>query len=81
MLQKAGHINKEYSCYDHSDFPAHSMFTSDVCWDNLGTSIFGNSSSVANNARSRLLTDYPSIYYDYDWSKKLIIGILKEQVR
>ena len=45
---------KEYSCFDHSDFPAHSMFTSDVCWGSLGTSIFGNSSSVANHTRSRL---------------------------
>ena len=45
---------KEYSCFGYSDFPAHSMFTSDVCWDSLGTSIFGNSSSAANNTRSRL---------------------------
>ena len=45
---------KEYSCFDHSDFPAHSMFTSDVCWGSLGTSIFGNSSSAANNTWSRL---------------------------
>ena len=22
---------KEYSCFDHSDFSVHSMFTSDVC--------------------------------------------------
>ena len=22
---------KKYSCFDHSDFPAHSMFTFDVC--------------------------------------------------
>ena len=43
-----------YSCFDHSDFPAHSMFTFDVCWDSLGTSIFGNSSSATNNIRSRL---------------------------
>ena len=45
---------KEYSCFDHSDFPAHSMFTFDVCWGSLGTSIFGNSSSAANNTQSRL---------------------------
>ena len=45
---------KEYSCFDYSDFPAHSVFTSDVCWDSLGTSIFGNSSSAACNTRSRL---------------------------
>ena len=46
--------HKEYSCFDHSDFLAHSMFTFDVCWGSLGTSIFGNSSSAANNTRSRL---------------------------
>ena len=45
---------KEYSCFEHSDFPTHSMFTFDVCWGTLGTSIFGNSSSSANNTRSRL---------------------------
>ena len=45
---------KEHCCFDHSDFPTHSMFTSDVCWDSLGTSIFRNSSSAAGNTRSRL---------------------------
>ena len=45
---------KEYSCFDHPDFLAHSMVTFDVCWGSLGTSIFGNSSSAANNTRSRL---------------------------
>ena len=40
---------KEYSCFDHFDFPAHSMFTFDVCCGSLGTSIFGSSSSAANN--------------------------------
>ena len=45
---------KEHCCFDHSDFSAHSMFTSDVCWGSLGTSIFGNSSSAASNTRSRL---------------------------
>ena len=45
---------KVCSCFDHFDFPVHSLFTSDVCWDSLGTSIFGNSGSVASNTRSRL---------------------------
>ena len=55
---------KEYSCFDHSDFPAHSMFTFDVCWGNLGTSIFGNSSSAASNTGSRL----PSrLYFHFLW--------------
>ena len=45
---------KEYCCFDHSNFPAHSVFTFDVCWGSLGTSIFWNSSSAASNTRSRL---------------------------
>ena len=45
---------KEYSRFDHSDFPAHSVFTSDVYWGHLGTSILGNSSSAANNTWSKL---------------------------
>ena len=45
---------KEYSCFDNSDFSAHSLFTFDVYRGSLGTSIFGNSSSAANNIWSRL---------------------------
>ena len=45
---------KEYCCFDHSDFPAYSIFTFDVCWGSLGTRIFGKSSSDASNTRSRL---------------------------
>ena len=45
---------KKYSCFDHFDFPAHSVFRFDLCWGSLGTSIFRNSSSAANNTRSRL---------------------------
>ena len=56
---------KEYSCFDHSDFPAHSGFTFDACWGSLGTSIFENSSSAANNTYSRHLPDYLSVSYDY----------------
>ena len=37
---------KKYFCFDHSDFSAHAMFTFDVCWGSLGTSIFGDSSSA-----------------------------------
>ena len=36
MFQKAGHIKR---IFDHSDFPAHSMFTFDVSWGSLGTSL------------------------------------------
>ena len=46
MLQEAGH-----SCFD---FPLHSVFTFDVFWGSLDTSIFRNSSSAAYNTRSRL---------------------------
>ena len=35
-------------------FPGTLMFTFDELWVSLGTSIFGKSSSAANNARSRL---------------------------
>ena len=45
---------KEHFYFDHSDFPANSMFTFDVCCGSLGTSIFGNSSSVASDTRSKL---------------------------
>ena len=42
---------EEYSCFD---FLAYPMFTFDVFWGSLGISIFGNSSSAANNTWSRL---------------------------
>ena len=45
---------KEYSFFDHSNLPERSMFTFDVSWGSLGTSIFGNLSSAANNTGSRL---------------------------
>ena len=53
---------KKYSCFDHSDFPVHSMFTCDVCWGSLGTSIFGNLSSAANNI---LDSDYLPDYFPF----------------
>ena len=37
--------------YSRFDFPANSMFTFDVCWGSLVTSIFGNSSSASNEFR------------------------------
>ena len=42
-----GRPDKECSCFD---FPAHLMFTLDKFWSSLGTSIFENSSSAANDA-------------------------------
>ena len=35
------------------------MFTFDVCWGSLGNSIFGNSSSAANNTPSKLPSRLP----------------------
>ena len=53
MVQEAGHI-KNTVVLQITDFPAHSMFTFDEFFGSLGTSIFRNSSSAANNTRSRL---------------------------
>ena len=70
---------KEHCCFDHSDFPAHLMFTSDVCWGSLGTSIFGNSSSAASNTRSRLPSRL-SFRFLWQWINWIfnIIGNVKE---
>ena len=47
--------HKEYILYIQLFwFPGTLMFTFDELWVSLGTSIFGKSSSAANNARSRL---------------------------
>ena len=54
MLQEAGHIKNIYYIYSCFDFPAHSMFTYDVFWASLGTSIFMKSNLAAINTRSRL---------------------------
>ena len=63
MFQEDYH-KKEYSCFD---FPTHSMFTFDVFWSCLGTSIFGNSISAANNTHPDYLPDYLSVSCDYDY--------------
>ena len=66
MLQKAS-TYKEYCYFDHSDFPAHSTFTFDVCWGSLGTSILGNSSwATSNTLDPDYLSDYLSVSYDYE---------------
>ena len=50
VLQEAGHIKSTVVLI----FPRiHSVFTSDVCWSSLGTSIFEKSGSAVNNTRSR----------------------------
>ena len=49
------------------NFPAHSVFIFDVCWDSLGASIFRNSSSTANNTRCPdYLPDYLFVSDDYE---------------
>ena len=49
MFQEAGHIKNSYF-----DFAAHSRFIFEEFWGSLGTSIFGKSSSAANDTRSWL---------------------------
>ena len=44
-------VTKNNSCFD---FPVHSIFTFDVFWVSLSPIIIGNSSSAANNTRTRL---------------------------
>ena len=70
---------KEYCCFDHSDFLAHSLFAFDVCWGSLGTSIFRNSSSAASNTRSRLPSrlSFRFLWQRINWIFN-IIGNLKE---
>ena len=57
---------EEYCCFDHSDFSTLSVFTFDVCWGSLDTSIFGNSSSAGINT---YLSDYLFVSYDYGKKK------------
>ena len=56
---------KEYSCFDYPDFPVDSMFTSDVYWDSLGTSIFGTQVQPQVILDPDYLSDYLSVSYDY----------------
>ena len=61
--------HKEYSCFD---FPVHSIFTFDVLSGSLGTIIFGNSSSVASNTRSRLLFGLSLRFLSLWWNMKYV---------
>ena len=54
---------KEHCCFDHSDFPAHSMFTFDVCWGSFGASIFGNASNTRSRLPSRLSFRFLWLWY------------------
>ena len=57
---------KEYGCFDHSDFPAHLLFTFDVCWGSLG--LVSSETQVQQQIilDPDHLPDYPSVSYDYD---------------
>ena len=57
---------KEYNCFDHSDFPAHSMFTYDVCevaWVLISSGIQVQPQIILD---LDYLPDYLSVSYDYD---------------
>ena len=56
---------KEYSCFDHSDFPTHSVFTFDVCWGSLGTVSPGTQVQPHVILDPDYLPDYFSVSYDY----------------
>ena len=64
MFQEAGHIKNSYF-----DFAAHSRFIFEEFWGSLGTSIFGKSSSAANDTRSwlpsRLSFRFLWLWYKY----------------
>ena len=62
MLQEAANIKNTVVF----DFPGHLLFTFNVFWGCLDTSIFGKSSSSANNTWSRLPSHYFSVFYDCD---------------
>ena len=70
---------KEYSCFDHSDFLAHSVFTFDVCWAGLGTFILENSSSASNNTWSRLPSRL-SFCFLWLWLNAYVISFINASV-
>ena len=57
---------KEYSCFDHSDFPVHSVFTFDVCCGSLGTIYLGTQVQSKIILDSGYLPDYPFVSNDYE---------------
>ena len=65
-------ISNSYSCFD---FSVPSMFTFDVCWGSLGTSIFGNSSSAANNTGTRVPSrlSFRFLWLCWNWQKHFVV--------
>ena len=67
---------KEYCCFDHSDFPAHSMFTFDVCWGSLGTISSGTQVVLQVILDPDHLPDYLSVSYDYVYTHYSCVVII-----
>ena len=59
---------KEHCCFDHSDFPAHSMFTSDVA--EVAWVLVSSGTQVQPQVilDPDYLPDYLSVSYEYDIS-------------
>ena len=67
------------SCFDHSDFPALSMLTSDVCWVVwvLASSVTQVQSQITLDPD--YISDYLFVSYDYNVTKHLFLPVLKLQ--
>ena len=57
---------KEYSCFDHSDFSAHSVFTFDMCCSSLGTVSLGTQVHPKIILDPVYLPDYFFVSDDYE---------------
>ena len=62
---------KEHCCFDHSDFPAHSMFTFDVCgtmYAEVAWALVSSGTQVQPQVilNPDYLPDYLSVSYDYN---------------
>ena len=68
---------KEYCCFDHSDYLARSMFTFDVCWGSLGTSILETQVQPQVIFDPDYLLDYPSVSYDFAYFWCIFFHYLK----
>ena len=66
---------KEHSCSDHSDFPGHSMFTSDVCWDSWVLVFSGTQVQPQIILDPDYLPDYLSVSYDYGLNKTFLVRV------
>ena len=60
---------KEYSCFDHSDFPVHSVFTFDVCCGSLCTISLETQVQPKIILDPDYLPDYLFVSDDYEITK------------